>query len=139
VLLLLAATGLALGVHHWYSPRLFFNRFVMTAGFSLVGLAAMGVLLLALDEESLFSRLLRNRLLQGLGVISYGFYFYHDLPIGLWENLAALYPRLAWSVPILALLLTWAVAYLSYRYLEIPFLRLKKVFAPRAAVSAPEA
>jgi peptidoglycan/LPS O-acetylase OafA/YrhL len=132
-LLLVAVTGLAFGLHHWYSPRFFFNRFLMTAGFTLVGLAAMGVLLLALDDENLFSRLLRNRLLQRLGVISYGVYFYHELPIGLWEHVAGAHPQLAWAVPVLALLLTLTVASLSFRYLETPFLRLKKVLAPRAA------
>jgi len=131
-LLLFATAGLSLGLHRWYSLRFFFNRFMMTAGFTLVGLAAMGVLLFALDDETLFSRLLRNRLLQRLGVISYGVYFYHELPMGLWEHVARAHPRLAWAVPVLALLLTLTVAWLSFRYLETPFLRLKKVLAPQA-------
>lgn len=137
-ILVVAVTGLFVGVDHWYTHHLFFNPFIMTAGFTLIGLAAVAVLLFALDEENLLSRLLRNCALQQLGVISYGFYFYHLLPIGLWEHMANVYPQFAWSVPILALLLTLTVSYLSFRYLETPFLGLKKVIAPRAAAEVTE-
>ncbi len=65
-----------------------------------------------------------------LGKISYGLYVYHYLAINiaskLFERFHVPYPE--WfSVP-LALLLTILAAHLSYKWLETPFLKIKKRF-----------
>jgi peptidoglycan/LPS O-acetylase OafA/YrhL len=122
-----------LGLAHWRGPGpiwgILYSPFTRTVGFTLIALAAAGVLLSALDDDHLISRALRNRLLSGLGVISYGFYFWHYIPFPLWQHLAELHPRLRDIIPPLAS--TTAVAWLSFKLLETPFLRLKKVLAPQ--------
>jgi peptidoglycan/LPS O-acetylase OafA/YrhL len=132
-LILPAFTCLAIGTYHWHYPYLFLNPFVITIGFTLIGLVAAGILLLALDEDSLIARLLQWRWLGRLGTISYGFYLYHMLPIGLWQYFAEIHPAWAWSIPVLAFLLTLALATLSFHFVESWFLRLKNRLALTSA------
>jgi peptidoglycan/LPS O-acetylase OafA/YrhL len=116
-----------------WNVRLESNPMVCGYGYTLIGLMATGVLLLALDESSVVHRALRNKRLAALGVLSYGFYFFHGIP---WPsanffNIHIFAPRhlSALLVPIyfgLAYLLAW----LSFRYFESPFLRLKNRWAP---------
>ena len=94
---------------------------------TLIPLFAAGVLLLCLTEDNLISRILTFRPLRALGGISYGFYIIHDLPQLI---LAKAYPKLhAWHIANLVIimwfLITWGLAWLSFRYFETPFLRLK--------------
>ena len=83
-----------------------------------------------------FSELGRARLLIYLGKISYGLYVFHILGLRLalrpaaWLNgHVALHPWAAETFLLTTgLLLTVLMAYLSYRFLETPFLRLKDRF-----------
>ena len=110
--------------------------FLMTSGYTFIALMAAGVLLKSLDEDSWLSRVLQTRSLSRLGVISYGFYFYHFLPIETWNHLGRVHPGLRVFIPLLAFGLTLALAMLSFRYYETPFLRLKKKLAPQHEVVA---
>jgi peptidoglycan/LPS O-acetylase OafA/YrhL len=56
------------------------------------------------------------------GRISYGLYVFHPAAIRLVDDLW--WP---WRLSV-AFALTWVVAAVSYRYLELPFLRLKRRF-----------
>jgi peptidoglycan/LPS O-acetylase OafA/YrhL len=124
---------LVAGTLYWHSGRgLFANRFLMSMGFTLIGLIAAGALLRSLDEGSLVSRALRFRPLSGLGIISYGFYFYHALPAYLIFQMADNHPRLRNIIPFVWFGLTAFIAWLSFRFYETPFLRLKKVLAPQS-------
>ncbi len=61
-----------------------------------------------------------------LGKISYGLYVYD--PACLFATSKLLHTRKPVATSVLALTMTVAVAYVSYRWLETPFLRLKKRF-----------
>jgi peptidoglycan/LPS O-acetylase OafA/YrhL len=112
-----------------YAPAGF--SFVLTFGFTCVALIVAGVLLRSFDDSSRLSRVLRNRYLNELGIVSYGFYFIHHLPLHVWPRLAYAYPRLRFFVPLIAFAVTFVLAELSFRYWESPFLRLKSVLAPQ--------
>jgi peptidoglycan/LPS O-acetylase OafA/YrhL len=114
---------------------IFFSPAMSTIGFTLVALISAGLILWCLDEESLVARSFQLRSLSALGAISYGFYVLHALPESLWEIVRHRYPESNYAIPFLAFGLTLALATLSFRYLETPFLRLKKVFAPQQAAS----
>ena len=74
-----------------------------------------------------------------LGRISYGLYVFHDFALALgsssMEALSSAWPgHLAWTTTVLVqfplcLALTIGMARISYRYLEKPFLRMKKRYA----------
>jgi len=100
-------------------------------GFTLIDLFAAGLILEAIQPSSWFSRLLSLKGLRSFGVISYGFYVYHDLLHDLFAYMANRFFRPhAFAVTItLAFFGSWAIAWLSYRVLEHPILKLKDRFA----------
>jgi peptidoglycan/LPS O-acetylase OafA/YrhL len=87
-------------------------------------------------EDHGLSWLLRNRLLARVGVVSYGMYLFHMLAVNAARRgLAGVgleEPMLAFGV---ALLLTYACAELSFRFIESPILRLKVHFQADPAAS----
>ena len=77
-----------------------------------------------------FGRLMDHPRSAHFGRISYGLYLYHK-PIPLLLKLVLAHTAFhfpGWVLLPMALLLTWIVAELSFRYLERPFLRLKERF-----------
>lgn len=95
------------------SPHLIFSYPAVTLGSVLMLLAALG------------SRSwLKHPALVYLGKISYGLYVYHVLAISL-TKLAA-----PWQlVPPVSFALTVGLSAVSYKYLELPFLKMKEKFA----------
>ena len=66
-------------------------------------------------------------------MISYGFYFFHSMFLDEFKRLDhRLSPNGAMGVGVfvLAFVFTYTLAWLSFRYLESPFLRLKSRLAP---------
>jgi peptidoglycan/LPS O-acetylase OafA/YrhL len=110
-----------------------FDPFVLTIGFTLVAITAAAAVLLSIDNASPISLALRFTPLAFLGRISYGLYFFHKIPS------LFVYYRLDWLkthhltllVILIPLVFAVTVAWLSFRYLESPFLRLKSILAPR--------
>jgi peptidoglycan/LPS O-acetylase OafA/YrhL len=104
---------------------------VNTIGLSLVALFSAGLLLLAIQPDSWVYRVLHVQPLLAIGRRSYGLYFLHAVPLLLFAG--QLLPRLQQHhlgglfIPA-ALLYTFAAGWLSYRYLESPFLNLKSRF-----------
>ena len=111
---------------------------MFTVGYTLVALCASGVLLLSLDATSRLHRALLNPILQRIGNLSYGIYFLHDLFIDSIKQIAeALQPHhLALLIIPIGFALSYAAASLSYRFWELPFLKLKDVFAPTNSATA---
>ena len=105
--------------------------FTVTVGYTLIALAAMGLLMRALDEHGWFARIFEFKPLAGLGLISYGFYLYHSIPSPVWNHVGDVHPKLLNVIPFAAFAFTLALAWTSYRFFETPFLRLKKVLAPQ--------
>jgi peptidoglycan/LPS O-acetylase OafA/YrhL len=107
-------------------------------GYTLVALAAAAVVAAVVAPQGwpLLRRVLSARPLVAVGRISYGVYLFH---IVVWQGLLA--PHLS-SGPLATLLttvLTLAVAGASYRYVEMPFLRMKDRLGLRRRGAALEA
>jgi peptidoglycan/LPS O-acetylase OafA/YrhL len=98
-------------------------------GWPLAALACGGVLLAVLGSTDALTAPLRSRPLVYLGRISYGLYVYHELVLKLDDRL---FPDYAVSVSQMAahwlfgLGGTIVLAAASYRWIELPFLRLKR-------------
>lgn len=110
------------------------DAFLYRGGFTLVWLATALVVLAALRSDSYMRRALSWRPLVALGLISYGLYLYHPLinhmvdPERTGMSPLALLP--------LRLLITFVVAYASYRFLERP-IRDGRLMVPRPAFVVP--
>ena len=99
-------------------------------GFTFIDLFAAALILCAIHPTGLFNRLLRFRPLRSLGQISYGFYVYHDLLHDFYAYAANRWFRShsAGATIALAFICSYTIAWLSYRVLEHPLLRLKDRF-----------
>ena len=117
--------------HNVYLPS-FDSSIVSTLGFTLIDLFAGVVILISLDDSSRLYRIFTFKPLRRLGQMSYGFYVFHYVPHDP-------YQRLVWStvgyvkgssilIAMVAFLGTLILSYLSFRYYESPFLRLKDRF-----------
>lgn len=101
----------------------------LALGWPLAALACGGLLLSVLGDAGPFTALLRSRPVVYLGRISYGLYVYHELIL---KAGAEIFPRYNSSVAQMAaywlfgLAGTIPLAAASYRWLELPFLRLKR-------------
>lgn len=83
---------------------------------------------------------LENRILNWLGNISYGIYVYHMFAIAFVFSLASYFPRNLSGVILIfsaIIVLTLAMAHISYHYFERLFLRAKEKFTVIASTNAP--
>lgn len=110
---------------------------ITTYGYTCSGLMGTGIVLAAIQQEGLLKRLFSLRWLASIGTISYGLYIIHGFLMGAFRHHLDLFQRhgLTLLFPIAALAVTFLLATLSYRFLELPFLRLKDRFAPTRPVS----
>jgi peptidoglycan/LPS O-acetylase OafA/YrhL len=113
---------------------------------ALAGALVVGACVLPLRPGPLV-RVLEWRPLAAVGVASYSLYLWHA-PIVIWlggghyDGAALRFTVPGWSFPGLlavALPLAIAVALVSYRVIEAPFLRLRRRWSPAAAEAAPAA
>ena len=125
------AAGLYEHTLNFHSPAM------ETAGFTVLPFMFAGLLLKCFVPGSWELRFFSLPFLRFMGRYSYGIYVYHILfwPLmvqGLHWLQAHLHSRIVAGLVYLLLwsLSTIAVAVLSYRYFESPFLRLKERFAP---------
>ena len=102
----------------------------MCAGYAI---AALGSVLIFLAVHGIASGRLPRALVY-LGKISYGLYVFHEIGLSISHSfrqavgLASHTPLLFLLNAILSLAITIALAMLSYKYLEYPFLQLKRRF-----------
>jgi peptidoglycan/LPS O-acetylase OafA/YrhL len=89
-------------------------------------------------EDHALQPLMRWPALRRIGVVSYGMYLYH---LFAQHAVEAALGRLGLHSKLLGfaacLLLAWAIAELSFRLLETPFLRMKERFSTRPATARP--
>ncbi len=102
-------------------------------GYPCIDLFSAGLILRTIEPGTLFFRLLSNSLFRRLGQISYGFYVFHDIFHVTYQKLVrhvfgANVPHVPLVVAAVALCGTTLLAYLSFRFFEAPFLRLKERF-----------
>jgi peptidoglycan/LPS O-acetylase OafA/YrhL len=103
------------------------NRWGNIIGRPLVAIASISLLLAVLGIQGAW---IRNKWLVYLGKISYGLYVFHELALKVANVAVKPEGMLRLTIWIaLGLGITIALAALSYRYLETPFLRMKERFA----------
>jgi peptidoglycan/LPS O-acetylase OafA/YrhL len=109
-----------------------------TWGLTYINFLTAAVILCCLRPNTISSRLLSLRPLRSLGRISYGAYVFHDIFHNLYVHIVTkAHIRLfygeeqVWRA-LLALACTWAIAALSFRYFETPFLNLKERLTVRS-------
>lgn len=140
------AIGISLFQFRAYLPRAGFGDaagllatlcFVAFAVFSMPDYALMplgfaALIIASTDEESVLARLLGNRQLEWLGLISYSTYLVHYFVKG-WVKFLLVRPGMPWEVPLFAYLSVTAVASVFlYRWIEVPGRRkLRDVLARR--------
>jgi peptidoglycan/LPS O-acetylase OafA/YrhL len=138
LLLYLACTPARhLRVHPYPYPH-----WTLSWGFSIISISTGLVILLAIQPGSFLFRVLSLRPLRWMGRISYGAYIFHDIfhavltaaVLRLCAFLSlhhsplshALYVQSGRIVVLLAFIVTFALAWLSFRFYESPFLNLKE-------------
>tara|TARA_B100001989_G_C24540861_1_gene467479 strand:+ start:322 stop:1473 length:1152 start_codon:yes stop_codon:yes gene_type:complete len=89
--------------------------------------------LLASNDKHFFKRLLENRVLRDIGVVSYGLYLLHVPIMRLIAKLLVPYDLTYFPahllVFVLGLLVSYVLAYFSFKYFEKPVLKLKDKWA----------
>jgi len=127
----LVSYGLITGTGTWTDlgfPVILFEHYDWVWKYSIAALF-FGALVYYAGEDNVFARTLRARPLVRLGLISYGIYLLH---VPLFGQLSRLHePTTGWTAADLLLTAatvggTWLLAEVSYRFVERPFLRLKK-------------
>jgi peptidoglycan/LPS O-acetylase OafA/YrhL len=118
---LAAAGGLAFLVSSFWIR----SPFMYQGGFLLAAALACTVLYGVLLPRSLLQRLFSFRPLVWVGRLSYSLYLWHSLTIKTSERFLNEYSVPWGAALVVEFALTFLVAWLSYRFVESPFLRLK--------------
>ncbi|HET9087548.1 MAG TPA: acyltransferase [Acidobacteriaceae bacterium] len=115
------------------------SRITETFGFTVIALASAALLMMALSEGSYVQIAFKTRILRWFGRYSYGIYIYHFgtqqlfqrwvLPTRLARSLISNPGRLVVFSATGSFAITIALAWLSYNFYEIHFLKLKRYFS----------
>lgn len=88
---------------------------------ALIPTVGAGLLILFASPETLVGRFLMNRVLVGVGLVSYSAYLWHHPLLAFARHRSLTEPN---EVVVISLVgLTFALAYLTWRYVEMPFRR----------------
>lgn len=103
------------------------SNWIGVFGFTLIDIFAAALILECIHPGSQLGSLLSWKPLRALGVVSYGFYVYHDLLHDVYSDWAhRLSAQYTYPLTLLiAFMTTLLIAALSYRFLERPLLKLK--------------
>lgn len=133
-----AAIYLAVTIHGTSPPwrELYsYPTWEYTGGLLFINIFAASLILSVLEPGGWLYRLLCQPQLRWLGRISYGAYVLHDIPHTLYrraiERIPVLAPHAGPLATAFALFCTVAMASLSFRFLETPFLNLKERWTRR--------
>lgn len=135
--------GIVLGVllasigRHWAIETS--NPIFGTVGFTLLALSSAGFILASLDRASPLYRLFTWPGFMAVGTVSYGFYVFHAIPLRVvlewFEKLPPTSHTIArFAVPVVTFAFFYLLSKLSYRFVEMPFLRLKDRLTPSGTV-----
>lgn len=114
-------------------------------GLSYINVTTAAILLACLGTGTALYKLLSGPAVRGIGRISYGAYVFHDIFHDLYAHILSVAGRHL-SLPLSFQLIgtamlgypcTLLVAWLSFRFLESPFLNLKQRFTPSRTAIAP--
>jgi peptidoglycan/LPS O-acetylase OafA/YrhL len=128
--ILAAAIAFVIGTYNIEHPL------IPTLGYLCSGVASAGLILAAIQQRGITQRVLSQRWLIRVGIVSYGLYILHGFSMGAFSHHLPWFQahHIGWLMPLVAFALVYAAAQVSYRYLELPFLRLKDRFAPTTQV-----
>ena len=95
--------------------------------FTVIALFSGALMLRTLLPGTIPYQILNLRWLRLVGTVSYGAYVFHDIPHGEYLRLVAHYSHhgVRGITAVFGLLMTLALAFLSYHFFELPILRLK--------------
>jgi peptidoglycan/LPS O-acetylase OafA/YrhL len=107
---------------------------------SVIGLLSGALMLRTLIPGTIPYRVFHVRWLRRVGMVSYGAYVFHDIPHDLYIRFVAHYfhHRVHGLTAVVGIVMTLAMAFLSYHFFEWPMLRLKDRFTSNNAVLAKE-
>jgi peptidoglycan/LPS O-acetylase OafA/YrhL len=113
-------------------------QFIMPVGYQFIwGYSALNyyfaTLIFAVAREGFLIGLLENRMLKYIGRISYGLYVYHNGAIWFAGRIRDYGMDEQFAKPLstlLAFIMSFVLAALTYRFIEKPFLRLKDQYFP---------
>lgn len=107
------------------------TNWVSIFGFTLIDICAAGLLLETIKVNGNVEKVLSVKWLRDFGIITYGFYVYHDLFHDFYSYLAnRLFPEHSYLFTLLiAFFGTWFIALISYKIFESPILKLKSYFS----------
>jgi peptidoglycan/LPS O-acetylase OafA/YrhL len=106
------------------------NPMMQSFGYTWVAAFYATVLLYAVTQESIVSRAMRTKWLGWVGGIAYGVYLIHQtiqsLVFGIvWHSEPSIHSIGSLLTTLVALVLTFVIAHLSFRYFEKPLLNTK--------------
>jgi len=113
-----------------FIPPLFNIEFWLIIQYSFVGISTSLILFSVMNSKTLKS-ILSNKTLVFLGKRSYGLYLYHILGNSIANHLAeniSLLPSNSASSFFYSFTITILMAIVSYKFVETPFLKLKKKY-----------
>ena len=143
---LLAVSAVLFMVLYFVSTRLLLlplegsaSNFIAILGFTLIDLFAAALILECIHPGSLLGRVLSLKPLRAIGIISYGFYVFHDLLHDFYAFFAnRFFPDHAYAMTLLvAFTGTLLISALSYYLLERPLLKLKDRFTSQVHTAPP--
>ena len=113
------------------------DSWMYVAGFPVVGVAATMLVAHSATSSGWLVRALSNGPLTSIGRVSYGLYVYHIPILLVAKALAPSHTFTRLALLTAAWVATFAVAYLSYRWIEKPALRIKNRWSPRSLAPSP--
>jgi peptidoglycan/LPS O-acetylase OafA/YrhL len=106
------------------------NGWLYYGGYTLIAVGFAAIILAVLNRQWAPERVLRTRVLGAIGIASYAAYLWHGL---VFNGVIRWLPRLSpWARVAVGMVLTAAVAALSWFFVERPFLRWKASLESRA-------
>ena len=108
---------------------------VPALGYLCTGVMSVGLVLGTIQPRGLLRSVLSFRPLVSVGVISYGLYIFHGFLMSAFSHHQEAFQKMPVLLPVTAFAVTFSVAWISYRFYEQPFLRLKDRWAPTRPVA----
>ena len=121
---------LATPAHHVFQIPYPYPSWRLTWGLLWIDLLSGLLIVVALQPGTVIHRIFNLPVLRWMGRLSYGAYVLHDIPHSLYNQVGdRLFPthggRSRLTTTIVGLICTYALAWLSFRFFETPFLNLK--------------
>jgi len=133
-LAILCVLGIVNGGLDWMNPST--GWLIATLGFSVVGIASASTIALALTSGSRTARFFQMSFLRFMGKYSYGIYVFHYSVASVMAPLRSFFNAHLHTkalavlfAALIAAVLSIGIAWLSYKFFETPFLRLKRFFS----------